>query len=441
MPTERASISTLYCWIASSIELFPLLLNSIQKNILGTDMRNSISLALLIGLVVVLGCSQPPAANNSKQPPVVLCVDAISQELEDFDEFLGRTESSETVLVQSRVSGFLESIEFSEGEPVKEGDLLAKIESEEYNAIHKQSLANIKLWESRLELAKVTFKRYEDLLAKNSVSKSEYDESAEAVIEAQSQVEAAKAEADRTALDLKYTKILAPISGRADRALVTPGNVLTGGLGQGTTLTTIVKDTPMFAYIDVDELALLSYKRRVQEAGGQKEGVALKDLKIPCFLQLQDETDYPHEGYLDFAGNRIESSTGTIRLRGVFANEDHLLQGGLFVRVKIPAGEAYQGTLIPEQCIALDQADRIAYVVNDKNEVEMRKLELGNKFGSMRAIRSGINPGDRVIYQGMQMVRPGLVVEPKDADLPANATGEQASEVNTVAQDPVITAE
>lgn len=408
----------------------------------GTNMRRSISLAIL-AIVAITGCSKQPTANQTKQTPVVLCVNAVSQELTDFDEFLGRTESSETVLVQARVSGFLESIEFKEGEPVQQGDLLATIESEEYDAIHKQSLANIKLWESRLALAEVTFGRYKELLAKNSVSQSEYDESQEQVFEAQSQVDAAKAESERTALDLKYTQILAPISGRADRALVTPGNMLTGGLGQGTALTTIVKDTPMFAYIDVDELALLNYKRRVQEAGGRDEGVSLKDLKIPCFLQLQDEADYPHEGYLDFAGNSIDSATGTIRLRGVFDNQDHLLQGGLFVRVKIPSGEPYQGTLIPEQCIALDQADRIAYVVNSKNEVEMRKLELGARFGDMRAIRSGISEGDRVIYQGMQMVRPGMVVDPQDAELPtAFGGGSQANNGSeTVSETPVVTAD
>ena len=233
------------------------------------------------------------------------------------------------------------------------------------------------------------------------------------MFEAQSQIDASQAAADRAALDLKYTKIYAPIAGRANRTLVTPGNMVTGGLGQGTMLTSIVTETPMFAYIDVDELALLKYKRRVQAAGGRAEGVELKDLNIPCFLQLQDETGYPHEGKLDFAENRIESSTGTIRLRGVFDNSDHLLEGGLFVRVKIPRGEPYEGVLIPEQCIALDQADRVAYVVNAKNEVEMRKLELGARFESMRSIRSGISAGEKVVFQGIQKVRPGMVVQPE----------------------------
>ena len=345
-------------------------------------------------------------------PPVVICVNAISQEVTDFDEFVGRTEPSATVEVQSRVSGFLETVDFQDGQLVAEGELLATIESDEYEAIHEQSLANIQLWKSKLKLAETSFGRFKDLLAKNSVSQAEYDESEAAVSEARSQIIAAEAAAARTDLDVKYTKILAPIAGRTDRAFVTPGNVVSGGVGAGTPLTRIVKDSPMFAYVDVDEQSVLSYKRRAREKGtGDAPGGALKSLQIPCMLRLQDEAEFTHSGYLDFAENRVDGATGTIRIRAVFENEDRFLTGGLFVRVRIPKGEPYTGVLIPEQCIATDQADKIAYVVNAKGQAELRVLELGARFDELRSVTSGITAGERVVFQGIQKVRPGLDVQ------------------------------
>ncbi|MFN3188996.1 MAG: efflux RND transporter periplasmic adaptor subunit [Aureliella sp.] len=363
--------------------------------------------------------------------PVVICIEAQSQEVTDFDEFVGRTDPSESVDVQSRVSGFLETVEFEDGQLVKAGDLLATIESDEYAAIHAQSLANIELWQSKLSLAETTFARYKELLANNSVSQAEYDETEAAVKEARSQITAAEAAAARTELDLKYTRILAPISGRTDRAYVTPGNVLNGGFGAGTLLTRIVNDTPMFAYIDVDEQSVLAYKRQALEAGkSNSESGALKDLQIPCLLKLQDEKEYTHEGYLDFAENRVDGGTGTIRIRAVFDNEDHFLTGGLFVRVKIPKGTPYTGVLIPEQCIATDQADKIAYVINGSGEAELRVLELGTKFGAMRSVVSGISAGEKVVYQGIQKVRPGAAVQAEMTSVSApNAENETSGAV------------
>ncbi|MFK7738176.1 MAG: efflux RND transporter periplasmic adaptor subunit [Pirellulaceae bacterium] len=384
----------------------------------GQSLQTLLGRVICIGTAIVLstttmsGCSSGGNLGPPPMPtPVVICIEAQSRELTDFDEFVGRTEPSATVEVQARVAGFLQTVEFDDGQLVAEGDLLATIEPDEYDAIHKQALANIDLWKSKLNLAETSFKRFKELLGNNSVSQAEYDESEAAVSEARSQITAAEAAAARTALDLKYTRIVAPISGRSDRAYVTPGNIVSGGLGAGTLLTRIVDDTPMYAYVDVDEQSVLSYKRRAREAGtNDSASGALKSLRIPCLLKLQDESEFVHEGYLDFAENRVDGATGTIRIRAVYENADRFLTGGLFVRVRIPKGEPYIGVLIPEQCIATDQADKIAYVVNEAGEAELRVLELGSRFGGLRSVISGIEQGELVVYQGIQKVRPGAAV-------------------------------
>ncbi|GAB5404603.1 MAG: MexE family multidrug efflux RND transporter periplasmic adaptor subunit [Aureliella sp.] len=386
---------------------------------------------------IFLGCSSGGRGQQpTREPPVVICTPALSQEVTDYDEFVGRTQASETVDVSARLSGYLRSVEFDDGQMVQEGDLLAKIEPDEYEAIHDQALANVELWKSKLKLAQTTLARFKELIANDAVSQSEYDESFAAVEEAQAQVTAAEAATKRTALDLKYTEIHAPISGRVDRRFITAGNMVTGGLGAGTILTRIVNDTPMHAYIDVDEQSILDYKRRTRRAGSEPTSGSLRELSIPCYLQLQDEEDFPHEGVLDFAENRVDASTGTIRIRAVYPNEDHLLQGGLFVRVRIPKGEPYQGVLIPEEAIALDQADRIVYVVNSKNEVERRQVELGARFGTLRSIRSGVKAGEQVVYKGLQRVRPGVVVQPEIQEVTAElSSGGEAAAEDTALQE------
>lgn len=380
---------------------------------------------LILGSVLLaatLGCSQSAKEAAKPAPPTVICVAAISQQITDFDEFVGRTEASETVDVRARVSGYLRTVEFTDGSQVAKDELLATIEPDAYAAAHQQAVANIALWNAKLTLAKATFQRNDELVKQAAISTAEYDESVAAVQEAEAQIAAAEASAAITQLDLNYTKILSPISGQVDRTFITPGNMVSGGLGSGTLLTRIVRDSPMYAYIDVDERSFLNYKRKTISQRGTEPGTPLEELKIPCYLQLQDEEDYPHEGLLDFAENRVDSDTGTLRIRAVYENTDGLLDGGLFVRVRIPTSQPYDGVLIPEQAIALDQADRVAYVVDQNNEVQRRVLSLGIQQGSLRAIKSGIQAGELVIYKGIQRVSPGMIVSPETTTLEPNNT-------------------
>lgn len=367
-----------------------------------------------------LSCRKETLSVVEQIVPRVTVADVVKQEVVDYDDYTGQTEASEIVEIRSRLYGFLTSIDFKDGDYVQEGQTLFTIEPDEYEAIHQQSLARIGLVTANLDLANAKLARAERLVPTGAISKQEYDESIAAAKSAEAAIASAKADANRTALDLKYTKITAPISGRIDRALVAKGNLLTGGLTNGTLLTTIVAEQPMYVYFDVDERSLLGYLRQRPEADLSKDPGSLRELNIPCYMQLADEKDYPHEGTLDFASAEVNRTTGTARLRGVFDNKDRSLVSGLFIRLRIPISEPYQALLIPERALATDQNIRFVYVVDKDAKIERRNVELGEQRGDLRIIKSGLELGDKVIVKGLQRVRPGQQVEP-DAEAPAVA--------------------
>jgi len=405
-----------------------------------TGVRFSIASLLSIALLLfVIGCSAAKPKSASAPPAKVTVTTVLEQDITDFDDFVGRTEASETVEVRSRVSGYIDSIQFQDGSQVEKGQLLFEIEPDLYNAINDQSLARIELWNAKKDLAEKKLARSKLLLPNGAISKEEYDEAVSAVKEADAAKDTAIADAKKTALDVKYTSIRAEIAGRIDRAFVTPGNMVTGGLGSGTLLTRIVTTDPIFAYIDVDERTVLRYLRRMNPStqelpGGEtvatqvSENSANSDgvkATIPCYLQLADEKDFPHAGTLDFVENRVDSATGSIKVRGVFPNTNSMLTGGLFVRIRIPVSKAYRGMLIPEQAICTDQNIKFAYVVGSDNIPKRANLVLGAQRGAMRVVKSGIVANQKVIYRGLQRVRPGKAVEPELVDFmdPSTDTG------------------
>jgi RND family efflux transporter MFP subunit len=368
------------------------------------------------------GCNRSAPAASELPTPKVTTTAVVAQETIDSDEYTGQTEASEMVEVRARVFGYLKSIEFKDGDFVKgpvlgpdgeveqEGQTLFTIEPDEYDAIHKQSLARIDLNQANLTLAKAKHARNESLVKSGAVTREEYEESAAAVASAEAAITAARADANRTAVDLKYTVIRAPISGRIDRAFVSTGNLLTGGLTSGTLLTRIVSEQPMYVYFDVDERSLLRYMRQ-RAATRETAPGSLRELGIPCYLQLADESDFAHEGTLDFIATTVNRTTGTARLRGVFANADRALAAGLFVRIRIPVSEPYQALLIPEEALATDQSIKYVYVVGADGTAERRPVELGAPRGGLRIVTAGLNAGEHVIVKGLQRVRPGQKVE------------------------------
>ncbi len=399
----------------------------------------------------VTGCTKGKSKSASAPPAKVTITTALEQEITDFDDFVGRTEASETVEVRSRVSGFIHSIKFQDGSNVKKGQLLFEIEPDLYNAIYDQSAARIELWEAKKDLAEKKLARSKLLIPNGAISKEEYDESVSAVKEAEAAKDAAIADAKKTALDVKYTKILAEIAGRIDRAFVTPGNMVTGGIGSGTLLTRIVSNHPIYAYIDVDERTVLRYLRRMNQptqetpsgdtvatpASETAARVAVVNGTIPCYMQLADEKDFPHVGTIDFVENRVDSATGSIKVRGVFPNTNSMLTGGLFVRIRIPVSEAYRGVLIPEQAIGTDQNIKFAYVVGSDNIPQRRNLVLGAQRGAMRVVKSGVEPNQKVIYRGLQRVRPGKAVEPELVDF-RDTSSDSATTPTSVVPKPAI---
>jgi RND family efflux transporter MFP subunit len=361
-------------------------------------------------LLAMSGCGRGPAATTEQVVPKVTTTNVVQEETIDFDEYTGRTEASEAVEVHARVFGYLKSIEFQDGDFVKEGQTLFTIEPDEYQAIHNQSLSKIAVWESKVEVAKAELARRKQTIAKGAITREEYDEYAAAVREADAALVSAKADANRTAVDLRYTLVKAPISGRIDRAYVTKGTLLTGGVSSGTLLTKIVKEQPMYVYFDVDERSLLRYMRERGEARETTPG-SLRKSNIDCFMQLADEKDFPHHGKLDFVETEVNPTTGTARLRGEFPNQDRALASGLFVRVRVPASKPYQALLIPEKALATDQDIKFVYVVGGDGVAARRNVELGSQRGEMRIITSGLKAGEQVIVKGLQRVRPGQKVE------------------------------
>jgi RND family efflux transporter MFP subunit len=371
-------------------------------------------LALTAGLAGImtasLGCQSAPPVAAEQPVPKVTVTDVISQETVDTDEYTGRTEASEIVEVRARVFGFLKTIAFKDGDYVREGQTLFTIEPDEYEAIHQQSLARIALNNAAHELATANLARKKSVVKSGAISQEEYEEAIAAVRESEAKITAAKADANKTAVDLKYTEIKAPISGRIDRAMVSKGNLLTGGQGSGTLLTKIVSEQPMYVYFDVDERSLLRYMK--MRTGDRTSAPGnLRDLGVVCYLQLADEKDFKHRGVLDFASAEVNASTGTARLRGVFENKNRELASGLFVRVKVPVGQPYKALLIPERALATDQNLKFVYVVGSNNEANRRAVELGAQRGDLRIVKSGLTAGERVIVKGLQRVKPGQKVE------------------------------
>jgi membrane fusion protein, multidrug efflux system len=363
---------------------------------------------ILIGLLFA-GCGKP--AQQAPPPPVVSVVQPIAREVIEWDEYIGRLESPETVEVRARVSGYLDKVHFKEGKEIKKGDLLFTIDRRPYQAEYDRAEAEHERAESQADLAKSDAERAKNLIATKAISQEDFDTKTKTYVSALAAVKSAKAAMDSAKLNLEFTEIHAPISGRISRALVTEGNLVSGGVsGTGATLlTTIVSLDPLYLYGDADERAILKYRRLRQEG----TRVSARDTEIPAEMELADETGFPHKGYMDFVDNRVDPNTGTLRARGVFTNTDHTLSPGLFGRIRIPGSGKYPALLIPDRALGSDQAQKFVYVVNGEKKVEFRPVKIGPMIDGLRVVKEGLKPGEQIIIEGLLRVRAGVVVEAK----------------------------
>jgi len=339
---------------------------------------------------------------------VVYVTPAISKKIVEWDEYTGRLASTDRVEVRARVSGYLESVHFKDGQTVKEGDLLFVIDPRPYQAKYDRAVGGLRQADAKLKLAQLNDQRTAKLSANKVISQEEIDSRRNELLQAQAAFEAAKADADEAKLALDFTRVTAPISGRIDRKLVTEGNLIRGSdTGDPTLLTTIVSLDPIYCYFEVDERSMLKYQRLDRE--GKRP--SSRRVANPVQLQLADETGFPHEGHMDFVENQVDPQSDTIQGRAVFPNPDFFLTPGIFARVRLVGSAEYEAVLIPDQAIVSDQSQKFVNVVKPDGSVEYRKVELGPINDGLRIVRSGLQPGEKVITRGMQRLLPGVKVQ------------------------------
>lgn len=347
-------------------------------------------------------------------PPMEVTVNnPLRQEVTDYAEFTGTMDAVESVEIRARVEGYLESIRFQPGSRVKIGELLFVIDPRPFQAKLDEAKAELARRQAELKQAEATFRRKEAAFKANAVSELDIIQARADHDVSKAAVQAALANIETAELNLSYTRIHAPINGRISRNLVDVGNLV--GATDRTLLATIVNDDPIYAYFNVSERDLLYYRKRHV---GQLSPTST-DGKTPVFLGLSDQQDYPFEGRIDYVDNRLDTSTGTIRVRGVFSNGDRRLLAGLFARLRVPVGKRENVLLVPETAIGSDQRGDFLLAVNEKNIVEYRPVTVGAQIKDLRVIESGISPEDRLIVVGLQRARPGLPVVPVEASQPA----------------------
>ena len=347
----------------------------------------------LTGGLLAIGCSRK-AAQHSPPPPTVTVAPVEQKEIVEWSGFTGHTEPVESVEIRPRTSGYIQEVRFQSGQLVKKGDVLFVIDPRWNQATFDQRKAEY-------DQAKDENDRTAKLLANNAISTEEAEGR-------KARAEVAKAALDSATLDLEFTEVRAPIDGRVSRALLTEGNYVSGNAGSASLLTTVVSVNPVYVYADIDEDTLLKFNELVDSKKlGTTDGG-----KIPVELQLADEADFPHKGYIESFDNRLDPNTGSILLRAVFANNDDRIVPGLFARIRIPLSEVHPVLLVDERAIGTDQANKFVLTLTSTNTVQYQAVELGPLVDGKRIVRSGLVVGEKIVVNGLSHVRPGMAVTP-----------------------------
>jgi len=386
-------------------------------------MNSKCGFILAAALVAGLSACTPPKAQPPAVPKVTVTSPATST-VTNWDQYPGHIDAVEMVEIRPRVSGYIESIHFQEGVEVKAGDLLVVIDPKPYQADLDRLAAERRRAETHVDLARNDLRRAETLQGTKAISEEEYDNRSKAVKEGEAALAAAQAAEAVARLNLDYTRITAPISGKIGRRLVTVGNLVQlQGNGGATVLATIVSQDPVYCHFDVEEGAFHKYRGQPSAAGATEPAS-----RVACELNLVNESGFSHRGRLDFFDNQINPQTGTIRLRAVFENADRVLVPGMFANVRVQAGPPESALLVPDVAVQSDQGYKFVFVASAESKVEVRSIEAGRAYGTMRSVLKGLTPQDRVIANGLIMLRPGIKVEVQTSGgPPANATAEKTA--------------
>jgi RND family efflux transporter MFP subunit len=358
--------------------------------------------------VTASGCSKdaPPM-----QVPQVTVAPAIERVVADWDEFTGHFEAVNSVEVRPRVGGFLQRVGFVEGAIVHQGDVLFVIDQRPYEAEVARAEAVLAQARTRNQLAGMEVERAQKLVNSQAISREELDARTSGRAEGDAGVKGAEAAVLVARLNLEWTVVRAPISGRVGRAEVTPGNVVQAGAPSPTLLTTIVSIDPIYVYFDTDEQAYLKYM------GAQATGPKGREVLVG----LANETGFPHEGRLNFVDNRVDGASGTIRARALLSNPNGLFTPGLFARVRLLGSQRHPATLVQDQAIGTDQDRKFVLVLKSDNTVEYRPVVTGRVVDGLRTVESGLKPGERVVINGLMRVRPGMKVAATNAAMVAES--------------------
>jgi len=374
------------------------------------------SLTLIAALLA--GC-QPQAAPSAPAPQVNVAT-VIERKVNDWDEFTGRIQAIDSVEIRPRVSGYIERVAFTEGGSVKKGDLLFVIDPRQYRAELQRAQADAAGAKTRAELARNEVARAERLLAARAISQEEYDERVNKAHETGSAVEAAAAAVEVARLNLEFTQVVSPIDGRVGKAEVTPGNLVGSG-ERATLLTTVVSIDPVYVEFTGDEQVYLKYNAMAKSG----ERASSRDEPNPVWMGLANETGFPHPGHMTFVDNQLDPATGTIRGRAIFRNPDGLFTPGLFARIKLLGSGQYNAILINDRAVGTDQNQKFVLVVSEDKTLSYRPVKIGRVVQGLRVVLDGLKPGETIVVNGIQRVRPGMPISPQtvpmDQDVPPSA--------------------
>jgi multidrug efflux system membrane fusion protein len=384
--------------------------------------RTSLSILSAICATVLAACGHSRAQSlpNAAPPPTVSVAEVIARPLHHWDELTGELQAVNTVEVRPRVSGFIDTVQFTEGARVGKGQVLFQIDPRPFQIEIERLDAEIKRARSKLDFATAGHARAERLYTQNAIAREEYEQLTSAETEAAGDLGSLTAQLHAARLNLEYTHVRSPIDGHVSRALITPGNLVSNT----NLLTTVVSDDPIYAYFDTDEATYLKFTQlQNKDRMASRERAGHGGGSSPVFMGLVGEQGYPHQGQLDFVDNQVDARSSTIHARAVFDNKDGRFTPGLFARIKLVANDSYQAILIDERAVGNDLGKKFVLILKPDDTLEYRPVTLGTRIDGLRVVAEGLQPADVIVVNGLQHVAAGAKVQATRVTMAAGGSG------------------